>query len=141
MKTIILFTVCALLIVSCSKCGDNQLCGTWRLVQANYSGPDFELSINENSRICYKILSEQHFSVVEMYPQNPDSFFFAAVGTYSLNDTSYVETYEASNMSAKVGEKVHFHSIVEGDKWRIRGADENLKINETWIRVAKAEFK
>jgi len=123
------------LFLSCTKKDKTTLCGTWKMIEGNYKGPDFSVVTTEENRICYKILSQNHFSVVEMFTQNPDSQFFAAVGTYTLSDTTYTEHYEASNLPSKTGETLTFHSIVKDNKWTISLKANDLELHETWICV------
>ena len=124
-----------ILLLACQEVPDQRLCGTWRMVSGAYKSPDWTIREDENSRMCYKILSQKHFTVIELYPQNPDSLFFAAFGTFELTDTSYVEHYEGSNIPGKIGTSLHFRSKVDGGKWRIFLNTEELKLDETWIRV------
>jgi hypothetical protein len=136
-----LFWVGCILGVIFSACQDSRqtsLCGTWRMTSGEYSGENFSVSENENTRICYKILSPRNFAVIEMFPNNPDSLFFAAFGTYDLSDTAYVEHYTASNVPGQIGETTRFHSEIDGDIWRIRLHQQDMKLRETWQRVQHA---
>ena len=128
-----------LMLFFLTACNPNtpRVCGTWRMVTGTYEGPDFTVQTNEENRICYKILGDRHFSVVEMYPDNPDSNFFAAVGTYSLSDSFYTERYEASNIPSKMGEVFVFKSQVEGKTWKISLQSEDLTLEETWVCMSE----
>jgi len=127
------------LIVCSQKQEQESLCGTWKMVSGIYKGPDFMVKTDESKRSCYKLLSQDHFAVIEMFKSNPESLFFAAVGSYELIDTSYVENYEACNIPSKVGESEVFFSTVKGDTWRIRMKKEDMELDETWVRIKKPE--
>ncbi len=129
----IVILIC-LFITSCNK-ETPRVCGTWRMVEGVYEGPDFTVRTNEETRICYKIMGDRHFSVIEMYPDNPDSNFFAAVGTYSLTDSAYTERYEASNIPGKVGEELVFHSELDDKTWKISLESEDMTLHEIWTCV------
>ncbi len=129
----------ALLLVSCQQKEPNQLCGTWRMVNGIYKGPDFTVETNEDKRICYKLISEKNFAVIEMFKSNPESLFFAAVGHYEWDDTSYVEHYEASNVPTKIGETERFTSRLDGDLWHISMKSQDMELEETWRRVVSEE--
>ncbi len=126
-----------LFFVACKNEPNSTLCGTWRMTAGKYVGPGFSTTSSEKNRISYKILSQNHFAVVEMYHDNPDSQFFSAFGTYSFDDTSYTENYEASNIASKVGQSLKFKSKVENGKWIIQLKDEGMELDETWMCVNK----
>jgi len=138
-KKALFFTAALLLQLSlgCQAPESRNLCGTWRMVQGKYSGPELQVSQDENTRICYKILSEDHFAVIEMFPHNPDSLFFAAVGKYDLKGSVYREHYTASNVSSKVGQTLEFTSEVKGDVWHISLQTVEMTLTETWQRIQK----
>lgn len=133
-KAIVTFLLMWLLLFSCVS-NDPKVCGTWKMVEGTYIGPDFSVTTTTDNRICYKILSENHFSVIEMFTDNPDSQFFAAVGTYKLSDSTYTEYYEASNLPSKTGETLTFHSVIEDKKWTISLTSDDLRLEETWVCV------
>ena len=139
LKICFIFLLIWPLLFSCSNKDKTRLCGTWRMVEGIYSGPDFSVTTTQEERICYKILSENHFSVIEMFKANPDSQFFAAVGTYSLSDSTYTEYYQASNIPSKVGEKFEFHSVIQDNKWTIKLKAKDLQLEETWVCVNTPE--
>lgn len=122
------------LFLSCAK-KQSDICGAWRMVEGTYVGPDFSVTTDSENRICYKVISEDHFAVVEVYADNPDSMFFAAVGSYTLDDSIYTETYDASNVQTKIGEKMEFHSILENKTWKISRIQDDLHLEETWVCV------
>lgn len=124
----------SILVLSCSKTKP-EICGTWRMVEGTYVGPDFSVTTDSENRICYKVISEDHFAVIEVYADNPDSMFFAAVGSYTLNDSTYIETYEASNVQTKIGEKMQFHSSISDKVWKIKRIKDDLHLEETWICI------
>ncbi|NOY57970.1 MAG: hypothetical protein GXO75_03420 [Calditrichaeota bacterium] len=124
-----------LFFAGCKKEDKTVLCGTWKMTSGKYVGPGFSTTLDETNRISYKILSQNHFAVVEMYHDNPDSQFFSAFGTYNFTDSSYTEHYEACNIPSKVGQSLKFKSKVENGKWIIQLKNEGMELNETWICV------
>lgn len=132
-----IWLVLACLVFSCSRKKPN-VCGTWRMVEGYYDGPNFQAKTNTDIRICYKIISESHFAVIEMYSDNPDSMFFAAVGSYEIDDSTYTEIYEASNVPTKIGEKMVFQSSIENNTWKIKLNRDDLSLDETWVCVKAA---
>ncbi len=129
------FILFLMIFFSCTTKNQLDVCGTWRMVEGVYIGPDFKVTTNAENRICYKILSGDHFAVVEMYAYNPDSMFFAAVGSYTIEDSTYTEIYEASNVPTKIGEKMVFHSVIENKTWKISLKKDDLHLEETWVCV------
>lgn len=119
------------------SCGKKQpdVCGTWRMAAGTYIGPDFSVTTDAENRICYKVLSGDHFAVVEVYADNPDSMFFAAVGSYEIDDSTFTETYEASNVPTKIGEHLQFQSIIQNETWDISLKKDDLQLQETWVRI------
>ncbi len=126
-----------LIFVGCKEEPKTTLCGTWRMTVGTYVGPGFSTTSDEKNRISYKILSQKHFAVIEMFHDNPDSQFFAAVGTYAFDDTSYTENYEASNIASKIGQSLRFKSKVKDGKWDIQLKTKDMELNETWMCVNK----
>ncbi|MBN1540863.1 hypothetical protein JW992_01875 [candidate division KSB1 bacterium] len=132
--------VALFLLLPTLRCGEPEsagLCGTWRMVQGEYKGPELQVKQDEITRICYKILANDHFAVIEMFPDNPDSLFFAAIGTFQLNGDSYKEHYTASNVASKIGQTLAFYSEVKGDIWHIRLQTQEMSLSETWQRIQK----
>jgi len=89
-----------LLMVSCGKMQERPLQGTWQMTEGIYTTSSGKVIIDGDKRLCYKILGDDHFAVVEMYRSKPDSLFFAAVGQYSVKDTTYTEILEGCNVAA-----------------------------------------
>ncbi len=129
------------ILATCGGHADRRLCGTWRMISGKYSGPDFEIRENDATRMCYKILSENSFAVIELYPNNPDSLFFAAFGHYEMSDTGYTEIYEASNVPSKIGSRLHFHSRFKDKEWKISLKTAELSLDETWMRISRPEIE
>lgn len=113
------------------------LCGAWKMVSGSYRGPDFQVNCSENDRICYKVLSRDHFAVVEIFPDNPDSMLFTAVGKYHLTDSLYVEEYEATNVPYKTGTSMTFKYKLENSRWIIETREKDMELYEEWERVKK----
>jgi hypothetical protein len=131
-------TIFIFLIFACQKEEDNNaLTGTWKMVSGSYIGPAIQVECNEEDRMCYKIISRDHFAVVQVCPANPDSMFFAAIGKYSMSDSTYVEEYEATNVSYKIGTSMTFKSTFEEDKnlWIVEAKDNEMELHEVWQRV------
>ena len=116
---------------------EGPLCGTWLMENATYTGSDLKVTVTSDERTCYKLMSGEHFAVIEMYKANPDSQFFAAVGTYETTDSTYTEYYEASNTPAKVGTKMVFKYELQGDLWTIENQTSGMTMVEHWERVSK----
>lgn len=128
-----ILSIIVLILASCQQKPD-LFKGTWIMVEGDYQGPDVRMSTTEENRICYKILSDGHFAVVEMCRAKPDSQFFAAVGRYSFDDSTFTETYDACNVGYKVGSSNRFSYKMEGDRWRLEMHTSEMKLNEVWIR-------
>lgn len=107
------------------------------MVSGKYVGPNFNLECSEQDRKCCKVISKDHFAVVQICPANPDSMFFAAIGKYSLSDSTYVEEYETTNVSYKIGTSMSFKSKFEEDKnlWIVEAKDDEMELYEVWQRV------
>jgi len=119
----------------------SKMCGTWRMIEGSYEGPGVKVVYDKDERLSYKLISEEHFAVIEMYKANPESLFFAAVGTYTWDDISYTEHYEASNDPAKVGQTLTFQSSVKEFIWKISLEQESLRLEETWEQIEKLPEK
>lgn len=132
-KALAILPVIILIVLSCQHKPD-LFEGTWIMVEGEYKGPDVQISTTEENRMCYKILSDGHFAVVEMYRVRPDSQFFAAVGRYSFDDSTFTETYDACNVGYKVGTSNRFGYKLEGDRWLLKMHTSEMKLNEVWIR-------
>ena len=126
-----------LMLVNCGEMGDKPLPGTWQMISGTYTTPSGQVIVDVDDRLCYKILGDDHFAVVEMYQSKPDSLFFAAVGRYSLKDTVYTETLEGCNVPADVGRTNIFRSEIDGDRWRIYMKRQDMELDETWKRIRK----
>ena len=131
----LVFLLFVLSFLACGEKEEMKLCGTWRMISGHYEGPDFSVSENENTRICYKILADDNFAVVEMFPSNPDSGFFAAFGEFELTGNTYREIYKASNVPGKIGENLEFSSEIKGDVGRIQQKRQGMILKETWQRI------
>lgn len=141
-KVLLVVIITSLVIPSCQKTKPSfQVCGTWRMVSGVYITPSMTVHSDGTNRISYKIFSGDHFSVVEMFKNNPDSLFFAAVGTYDLTDSTYTEKYQASNVVAKVGQQLKFKSQISEGVWRIQLKTVDMELDETWECVQKLPVK
>ena len=124
------------LVLSCSSVKETAtLEGTWQMVSGRYETPTNTVICDKDTRLCYKLIGENHFSVVEMYRANPDSAFFAAVGRYTLDDNKYIEILEGCNNANMVGDVNVFESTLTKDEWRIYRKTDDSILDETWIRV------
>ncbi len=130
--------LCLLLMLSaCASQKENPIEGTWRMVSGRYVEPDADVVIttDEHTRFAIKVLGPSHFSVVEMFKENPDSLFFAAVGTYRLDGDKYIEQYEASNVGYQVGTSREFSFALVTDSLTISSSRGNMELHEVWVRV------
>ena len=137
-SVLFLFTIIFIfLILSCQKKEEDPLNGAWKMVSGSYTGPEFQVDCTEADRICYKLISDDHFAVVEICPTNPDSNLFTAVGKYNMTDSIYTETYEATNVSYKIGTSLSFNYKLEEENtlWIIDVKQEDMELHEVWQRV------
>ena len=125
------------LMIACQKKEEDSLSGAWKMVSGSYVGPAIQVECNEEDRMCYKVIGKDHFAVVQVCPANPDSMFFAAIGKYSLSDSTYVEEYEATNVPYKIGTSMSFKSKFEEDKnlWIVEAKDDEMELHEVWQKV------
>ena len=124
------------LTLSCSNVKETaSLQGTWQMISGKYVTPTNIVECNKETRLCYKLIGEHHFSVVEMYRAKPDSAFFAAVGRFELHGDKYTEILEGCSNSNMVGDENVFESTLEDNKWRIYRKTNDSVLDETWIRV------
>ena len=125
------------MVLNCQKSEEDVLNGAWKMVSGSYIGPDIKVECDDEERMCYKIISKDHFAVVQVCPANPDSMFFTAIGKYSLSDSTYTEEYEATNVTYKIGTSMTFSSKFEEDHtiWIINAKDEEMELHEVWQRV------
>ena len=133
--SILSLSILCFCFLNCSTDEAGSLEGTWQMVSGKYVTPSGIVECNEEARLCYKILGEQHFSVVEMYRANPDSGFFAAVGRYKVDGPEYTEILEGCNNANMVGNSNVFESTLTGNSWRIYRKTEDMELDETWVRV------
>ena len=110
--------------------------GAWQMISGRYETPTDTVICSPETRLCYKIISEHHFSVVEMYRAKPDSAFFAAVGRYKVAGDTYTEILEGCSNANMVGDKNVFESNLTGNKWRIYRKTEDSVLDETWVRAS-----
>ncbi len=138
-KKALFFTAALLLQLSlgCQAPESRNLCGTWRMVQGKYSGPELQVSQDENTRICYKNSVRRSFCGDRDVSAQSGFAFFAAVGKYDLKGSVYREHYTASNVSSKVGQTLEFTSEVKGDVWHISLQTVEMTLTETWQRIQK----
>lgn len=128
-----------ILISGCGKTDTHELEGTWVMESGIYTdlGTDQKIETQKTKRFAIKIISPTHFAVVEMFKDKPDSLFFAAVGTYELTPDKYRETYNASNFGYQVGTSREFDYSLEGNHWSITRSDQDMKLQEVWIRQSR----
>lgn len=115
----------------------NPLNGAWKMVSGTYEGPEFKVECTGEDRMCYKVISDDHFAVVEICPANPDSNLFTAVGKYNLTESTYTEMYEATNVTYKIGTSLTFNFKLKEDNtlWIIEAKQEEMVLHEIWERV------
>ena len=126
------------IIAGCQKKPEHgALEGAWKMASGTYIGPSFKVECSEQDRLCYKVISKDHFAVVEVCPANPDSMLFTAVGIYSLSDSVYTEKYEATNVSYKIGTSMNFKYKLEENQmlWIIDAKEEDMELHEVWQRI------
>ncbi len=135
-RFLMLLVPVALLLVGCEKKPTpGPFCGAWKMISGTYKGPNFTVDSNEENRICYKVLSQDHFAVVEMFKDKPDSLLFTAVGSYTFDDSTYTEYYEATNVPYQTGTKNVFRYKLDGDTWEIHMVSEDMELHEVWKRL------
>jgi len=143
MKLVLWFTTLLVFLLVLLQCREQKppqhssMCGAWSMIEGTYIGAGINTVYNQDERICYKLISDEHFAVIEMFKANPESLFFAAVGTYQWTDSTYTEIYEAANDPAKVGQSLTFRSSVKDIYWKISLEQEDMMLNETWERQVK----
>ena len=130
---VISFILISTLLPNCQQKND-PFEGTWIMVTGKYESPELTVISNKEKRTCFKILANGHFGVVEMCKAKPDSNFFAAVGTYSFDDSTYTETYEASNVGYQIGTSLKFKYTLDKNFWRIKMNTKNMKLYEEWMK-------
>jgi hypothetical protein len=131
----VLLTVLFLCFLNCSTPEKNPLEGTWQMVSGKYVTPSTTVECNEKTRLCYKIIGANHFSVVEMYRAKPDSAFFAATGRYKDEGKTYTEILEICSNANMVGISNVFESTLANDTWRIYRKTQDSELDETWVKV------
>ncbi len=134
------FWIVAFLIFLAACGGEKQVkpgpfCGAWKMIRGTYKGPNFSVQSTEENRICYKVISLDHFAVVEMFKDNPDSMLFTAVGHYQYDDSTYTENYEATNVPFQVGKKNVFRYRLENNRWYLDMKTEDMELHEVWERI------
>ncbi|HHM23526.1 MAG TPA: DUF4488 domain-containing protein [Bacteroidetes bacterium] len=110
-------------------------CGAWKMISGTYKGPNFTVQSTEENRLSYKVISQDHFAVVEMFKSNPDSMLFTAVGRYTYDDSTYTEFYEATNVPYQTGTKNIFRYKLEGNRWILDMKTEDMELHEVWERI------
>jgi hypothetical protein len=134
-----LFSMLAILLLvnGCTKEKSSPLEGTWKMVSGTYTDlqSNQKIETDESERFCIKIMSGNHFAVVEMFKDNPDSLFFAAVGTYEVSGNRYIETYSASNVGYQVGTSREFSFTLDSNNWTITRSQEDMDLREIWVKV------
>jgi hypothetical protein len=135
-RIVIVLVSIVCLTLSCSSVRETTtLEGTWQMVSGRYETPTNIVICDKDTRLCYKLIGEHHFSVVEMYRLKPDSAFFAAVGRFELKDSLYTEILEGCNNPNMVGDENVFESTLTGNTWRIYRKTNDSILDETWTRV------
>jgi hypothetical protein len=138
MKSTFWFAGGLILLLVIAHCGEKEetgIKGTWKMISGKYMMPSGSVDLDIDNRLCYKIISDDHFAVVEMYKSNPESLFFAAVGKYTLEGDIYAETLEGCNIAADVGRTNVFHSELSEEGWRITMKREDMELDETWEKI------
>lgn len=136
-KVLCFFALLAFL--NCARQSETPIEGTWQMVSGTYTdiANTVTITTDESKRFSLKVVGPKHFAVVEMFKENPDSLFFAAVGTYKIKGNKYIETYEASNVGYQVGTSREFEFGVTGGRWKIKsvGSDSDMALDEVWARL------
>ncbi|RMD95427.1 MAG: hypothetical protein D6813_00385 [Calditrichaeota bacterium] len=123
------------LFFACEKQKTNPFEGAWKMIKGTYSSDDTKIETTEEQRFCIKIMGPKYFAVVEMFKHNPDSLFFAAVGTYEFTKDKYIEKYTASNVGYQIGSKRTFDYTLENDLWTLTGKEKDMELYEEWMRI------
>ncbi len=121
----------------CSEQKGQALTGTWKMESCTYSGAERNESAQPKDvkRFCLKIYSPPHFAVVEMFEDNPDSLLFAALGTYELGSSRYMEKYDASNVNYETTTWREFDYSLQGDRLTMTRSADDMALQEVWVRV------
>ena len=123
---------------ACSQSTASQaLEGTWKMESCAYGGTEHKETTESEKieRFCLKIFSPGHFAVVEMFEDNPDSLFFAAIGRYQLTADKYSEKYDASNVGYQNETWREFDYSLDGDSLTITQSSDDMNLHEVWVRV------
>ena len=135
----VLLLVVFVFFMSCNKSEKLGLEGTWQMISGVYTdlNTNERIVVDDSTRFSMKILCREHFAVVEMHKENPDSLFFAAVGMYKLTPHKYVERYQASNVGYQINTSRESNSALEEDRWTTQSSDEYMELKETWIKISR----
>jgi hypothetical protein len=112
---------------------ENALAGVWRISGRHADGKLQEMPLR--ARRTLKILSGTRFQWVAMNVETGE-FSGTGGGTYTFENGKYTEHIEFfSRDGMRVGAKLEFDGVVDGDAWEHRGSSSRGDpIHEIWVR-------
>ena len=123
----------------------NPLIGTWQLVSGTtIQGKDTTTTDYTKGKKFLKIINGSYFSFVgHDLNKGKDSlaFYGSGAGTYTLNDSVYIEHLQFCNDRAWEGNDFTFHIVIHDDSLTQTGTEKIEKINidrlniERYVRV------
>ena len=161
MKTLTIFALALVLILSLNACGDAsegeagasvgtmaatktvegpcpRLVGSWELVSIAETAlaltGEFESDPDYQQAPTLKVLNETHWMFIR---QSAEAFVHSQGGRYSLQPGGfYTEYVEYSAIPENVGQSFQFECRLEGDSlWHHVGGQGDARYNEVWRRV------
>lgn len=118
----------------------NSIEGTWQLIYGTIKEND-SLIIKDLSKSSFiKIINDSHFAFFNQ-AENDASQFYGGGGTYTIDDTDYIETLTYTSALDFKNHSFHFEVEIKGDTLiqsgieKIEDAGIHREIIEKYIRI------
>lgn len=145
MKSLLLLTLTATLLIACGENADKQkslpLVGTWQLIAATSTERDSTFStFNPNNRMI-KIITPTHFAFfnhdLQQGKDSTSAFFIAGGGEYTLADSVYTEHLQYFIDRAWEDHKFEFVVRIQNDTLTQSGVERLEKLGIDRVIVEK----
>ncbi|CCQ12557.1 hypothetical protein PALB_34960 [Pseudoalteromonas luteoviolacea B = ATCC 29581] len=120
-----------------STCNAQQLEGSWSLDYAKYTNKQGQLvgEIKGGSTLSRKLLIDGVVHFITWQPNGEVTV--SASGQYRVERGRYIETVEVSTYAGIKGKVFDFQCRIENGTWIHFGPENDLFIEEHWIKISK----
>ena len=134
MRLKLFFFILLVIGTTISYAQKSSLIGTWKLISGKATINDSTVSYGSSNSDAMKIVTPTHFAVIAKNPAD-GSMQHTTAGRVKMDNTHYTEYLDYASSKDMVSKTASFTYKVVGNKWYVKGGNDQMKFDEVWERV------